>query len=121
KAPEEKVRVVFSRPGFSLSHRHRAKVVQFPVLIIAIYRALPSTFAQNLVDFDRFLGSITVENSRGYVGRAATAPPTPGPSATVSAAPAPQPAASSVVPPASVAPPPSASGSAGSPSPITGF
>ncbi len=132
-APEQKLRVVFVRPGFVFQRRSRGKLLNYPVLLIAGYRALPDKFDENRPDFDRFLNSISFSGVRGYSGPAAPppaeAPPPEAPPADVvgstvgglalsSAAPsaAPAPAASSAAPAAAppqaapaVSPTPSAS------------
>jgi hypothetical protein len=118
--PDERRRVVFCRPGFAFQPRY-ARKVQYPVLLIASYEAMPEKFDEGLPDFERFLDAIAFNGMIGYTGPEAPAatdadagadggsvdgeseaPPadaTPAPSA----APAP-PASAAPAPPASGAP-----------------
>lgn len=71
--PDERRRVVFCRPGFSFQPKRSAKV-QYPVLLIASYEAMPEKFEEGLPDFERFLDAIAFNGQIGYTGPEAPAP-----------------------------------------------
>lgn len=63
--PDERRRVVFCRPGFAFQPKRSSKV-QYPVLLIASYQALPEKFEEGLPDFERFLDAIAFAGRIGY-------------------------------------------------------
>jgi hypothetical protein len=121
--PDERRRVVFCRPGFTFQPRFGRKV-QYPVLLIASYEAMPEKFEEGLPDFERFLDAIAFNGMIGYTGSEAPAATpadahdaseqgqgeAPPADAVPASSGAPAPPASGAPPPASGAPAPPASG-----------
>ncbi len=73
--PEARLRVVFSRPGFTMEHRQFRARYEYPVLLMAVYHSRPEVFERGQPDFERFLGSIAVRGTRSYEAPQGDAPP----------------------------------------------